>query len=161
MVESVIAYAVHFVFWLIIGLILFCCYGCYRKMRTKPVDYAKGTKEMELPPAPLYEESTYAKMGEIVKIVHNTTDEEIMTKVGVEALLYLKLERLIVVMLNIFAVIGVIVLCPVYYMGSEGDTILEKISIGNIRGDELLGIAPAVILIVFSLIAYYLIYRYI
>jgi hypothetical protein len=80
---------------------------------------------MELPPPPLYEESTYESLKELISTVRNTSDEDIANKVGIEALMYLKLQRLLVVMLNIFAVLGVAVLCPIYYLGDEGDSILE------------------------------------
>jgi hypothetical protein len=64
--DSLIAYAIIFAFNFIIGLVLFCCFGCYRKHRTKPLDYSKVTEEMDIPPPPMYEESQES-FGAILK----------------------------------------------------------------------------------------------
>jgi hypothetical protein len=64
-------------------------------------------------------------------------------------------------MLNVFGILGCAILCPIYYIGGQTDTLLSQLSIANIRGNELLGIAPTVMLVVFSVIAYLLIFRYI
>jgi hypothetical protein len=161
MVNSVIAFGTIVGLNLAIGVVLYIAFVCYRKRRTKAVDYSQATEDMELPPPPLYEESTYESLKELMSTVRNTSDDDIVNKVGVEALLYLKLQRLLVVMMNVFAVLGVAILCPIYYLGTEGDTVLEQLSIVNIAGDEILGAAPAVILVIFSLIAYILIYKYV
>ena len=160
MVESVTQFAIVFLINAIVFLVLFCCFSVYRKKRTAPVDRTNAG-DIELPPSPLYEESTYEKLGDLLKTINNTKDDTIAENVGVEALMYLKLERLIASMLNVFGLIGAVVLIPVYFLGEETDTIMLNMTIGNIKGHPILGIAPLVILVLFSAIAYYLIYKYI
>ena len=90
-----------------------------------------------------------------------TKDDEIKEKCSVEALLYLKLIKRITIFLNIVAVIAFAALVPTYLQGDEMDTDMGKTTIGNIAGDTDLGIVTIGLVILFSLMAYYMVYSYI
>jgi hypothetical protein len=99
---------------------------------------------------------------EACRRARNVTDDEILEKANAETVLYLKLEKMLGVMLLIFAVLGCGVLCPIYWFGSDdADTILLKLTIANLGSDDMeLSFVPVVLLVVFSAIGYYLIFGY-
>ena len=65
-------------------------------------------------------------------------------------------------MLTIFAVVGVIILIPIYWIGGgDSESTLQMITISNLKDNFYLGLAPPAALIVFSIIAYMFVFKYV
>ena len=158
MVDSVIGYVAIIGLDLLLGLILLCCCTCYRTKRSKKVEIKDPKLREECPPEPVILESE-KPLGELLSEVRKLSDEELCEKTTPEAVLYLVILRYIRNMLNIFAVLGMAICVPVYVVADDGDDLnmMMQTTIANVGEHLVFGIAPAVMVIVFTIIGYILI----
>lgn len=159
---SVTGYLTILAIDIIIFLILVCVFSCYRKKRSKRVEITDEKLKAECPPPPIFYEN---EMGfcELMKKTNEMTTDEMAEKITPEAVLYLSLQKYIAIMLTIMAIFGCAILIPIYVITDEGDDLsdLQTTTISNI-GDHLhIGIVPTLMIILYSVIAYIVVFKYV
>jgi hypothetical protein len=131
MVESIISYCITLAFCVIVFCIFLCLFAYCRTKRSKTIENVKP--EWKLPRPPIFAEETMT-FSEVMSKVKNITEDELVDKTSTEAVLYLTLERYIMLMLNVFAFLGMVILVPVYVTTDEGEdmNMMQATTIGNI-----------------------------
>jgi len=81
-------------------------------------------------------------------------EEEVVRRSGMDAAVYLRVQSMAAFIMMLLTFFGCVVLMPVYYMGEEGLTDLNEISLSNVRQLSDLLWAPSVMMWVFTSICF-------
>ena len=159
---SVTGYLAVLAIDVIIFLILVILFSYYRTKRTKRVEIEDPKLKAECPPPPVFYENEFG-FCDLMKKCNNMTTDEMVEKITPEAVLYLSLQKYIAMMLTFMAFIGMVILVPIYVTTDEGEDMLDihRTTMVNIGDHLVVGVAPTLMIIVFSIIAYIVVFKYV
>ena len=132
-------------------LLLFVGFALYRKLRSQKVEIAIEVSVLQ----PYMNEAVHSSY-EIAKKVVTMSLEDIYSEVGEWAFMYLSIQRFMAICIFLLALPGCSTLLVIYVYGNQSNTYqnIQKTGISNVMDDSEFLIAPAIFLVVFSLIIY-------
>lgn len=149
------------VFLIVIGFdallftIEFVLFVIYRKYRSKPIDISQADVKQ-----PYYSESDTPLLT-LFRKVWRVPHSKISKYVGLEGYNFLSLHLACIWVFGIMSLIGLGTLFPLYLSGDDGvKTDMDKLGIAHTIHDDDSMVLPPVFVVVFSGLAYYLLYVY-
>lgn len=137
----------------VVFAVLFILFCCYRKVRTRKV---LGTDV----PKVAVNESEWSLLALLIH-VYEIDGNQMKELCGSPALLFLKLHKMIIILLVLLNVLAFTILVPMYSVGTAPVTNdLNIVSFAHIRDSEDLMIGPVLCFLVFAVLGQGLLYTF-
>lgn len=139
----------------ILFTIEFILFAIYRKYRSKPIEILKPDVKQ-----PYYSESDTPLLT-LFKKVWKIPHQNIAKYIGLEGQNFLSLHLACIWVFGVMSLIGLGTLFPLYLSGDDNvKTDMDKLGIAHTIHDDDSMVLPPIFVVVFSLLAYYLLYLY-